>query len=184
MFEFRRKIIDFGVLFAALTFGVSKFRCSHFDENSSILACFLPHLPSACRNFDARISTKNHRFWRAFCRTYRRRVEIPMSNFDEKSSILACFLTHLPWACRNFDARISMKNHRFCRAFCRSYLRRVEIPMLAFRRKIIVFGVLFAALTSGVSKFRCSFSTILDTFRHLFLSGSRYVDGDFFVENR
>ena len=36
MLEFRRKIIDFGVLFAAITFRVSKFRCSHFDEKSSI----------------------------------------------------------------------------------------------------------------------------------------------------
>ena len=77
MLAFRRKFIDFGVLFAALTFGVSK--------------------------FDARISTKNHRFWRAFCRTY---------------------------------------------------FRRVEFLMLVFRRKIIVFGVLFAALTFGVSTFR------------------------------
>ena len=104
MLAFWRKIIYFGVLFAALTFGVSKFRCSHFDEKSSILACFLPHLPSACRNSDARILTKSHRFWRAFCRTY---------------------------------------------------LRRVEISMFAFRRKFIDFGVLFAALTFGVSKFWC-----------------------------
>ena len=64
--------------------------------------------------------------------------------------------------------------------------------MLAFRRKIIDFSVLFAALTLGVSTFRGGilatvkvvlakrrFSTILDTFRHLFLSGSRYVDGGF-----
>ena len=147
MLAFRRKIIDFGVFFAALTFGVSKFRCSNFDEKSSFLACLLPHLPSACRNFDARISTKNNRFWRAFCRTY---------------------------------------------------LRRVEISMLAFRRKIIDFGVLFAALTSGVSTFRGGilatvsscfllakrrFSMILDTFLHLFLSGSRYVDGDFIASD-
>ena len=83
MLAFRLKIIDFGVFFAALTFGVSKFRCSNFDEKSSFLACLLPHLPSACRNFDARISTKNHRFWRAFCRTYLRRVEISMLVFDD-----------------------------------------------------------------------------------------------------
>ena len=127
------------MLFATITFGVSKFRCSHLDEKSSFLACLLPHLPSACRNFDARISTKNHRFWRAFCCTY---------------------------------------------------LRRVEFLMLVFRRKIIGFRVLFAALTFGVLTFRGgilatvrSFSTILDTFRHLFLSGSRCVDGDFRVSN-
>ena len=31
MVEFRRKTIDLGVLFAAITIGVSKFGCSNFD---------------------------------------------------------------------------------------------------------------------------------------------------------
>ena len=62
----------------------------------------------------------------------------------------------LTFGVSNVDVRISTKNHRLWRAFCRTYLRRVEILMLAFRRKTIDFGVLFAALTFGVSKFRCS----------------------------
>ena len=144
MLEFRRKIIDFGVRFAATTFRVSKFGWSNFDEKSSIFACFVSQLPSACRNCDARISTKNHRFWRAFCR---------------------------------------------------NYLRRVEIWMIEFRRKLIDFGVLFSAIAFRVSNFswwnlwkvrRCCllvvvvakrrFSTILDSDLHLFLSATRSVD--------
>ena len=71
--------------------------------------------------------------------------------------------------------------------------------MLEFRRKIIDFRVLFAAITFGVSTFRGGvfatvsslvvlvakrrFSMILDTFLHLFLSGSRSVDGDFIASD-
>ena len=67
LFEFRRKIIEFGVLFDTITFGVMfflvqfllEFRrkcinfrfCLNFDEKSSILACFLMQLASACRLF-------------------------------------------------------------------------------------------------------------------------------------
>ena len=145
--EFRRNFIGFGVLFAAITFGVSKYWCSNFDENSSILACFftygvskcwcsnfdekssisawfLVQLHSVCRNVNARISTKNHRFWRAFCRNYHRRVEF-------------------------IDAQIWTKLHRFWRAFCRNYHRRVDFFVTEFRRKIIDFGVLFHALSSA-----------------------------------
>ena len=70
-----------------------------------------------------------------------------------------------------------------------------NLLMLKFGRKIIDFDVLFAAITTGVSIFswwnlgdcqqllllvaKRRFSTILDTDLHLFLSGSRCVDGDF-----
>ena len=51
---------------------------SNSDEKSSIFASFLMLLPSACRFFrgsiSASISTKNHRFWRAFRCNYLRRV--------------------------------------------------------------------------------------------------------------
>ena len=52
------------------------------------------------------------------------------SNFDEKSSILACFWMQLPSACRFFrgwiPARISTKSHRFWCAFWCNYHRRVD----------------------------------------------------------
>ena len=65
--------------------------------------------------------------------------------------------------------------------------------LLEFRRKVIDFGVLFDAITFGVSIFswwnlgdcrdlllaKRGFSTIFDTFLHLFLTGSPSVDGDF-----
>ena len=70
-----------------------------------------------------------------------------------------------------------------------------NLLMLKFGRKFIDFDVLFAAITTGVSIFswwnlgdcqqllllvaKRRFSMILDTFLHLFLSGSRCVDGDF-----
>ena len=93
--------------------------------------------------FDVRFATKNHPFWRAFCRNHFRRVEMLMLEFrrkiidcgvlfvkvDEKSSILAWLLTHLASACRLFE---------------------VEFWRLS---AVIIhdFGVLFAALTFCVS---------------------------------
>ena len=56
--ELRRKIIDFALLFDAITFGVSIFSWLNFDAKSSIMACFLMQLPSACRFFRARVSTR------------------------------------------------------------------------------------------------------------------------------
>ena len=49
------------------------------------MACFLTQLPSACRNGDGRISTKNHRFWRVFFRNYVRCVEILKLEFRRKT---------------------------------------------------------------------------------------------------
>ena len=56
--EFRRKIIDFGILFDAISIGVSIFSWLNFDAKSSIMVCFLMELPSACRFFRARVSTR------------------------------------------------------------------------------------------------------------------------------
>ena len=101
MLEFRRKIIDFGVLFPAIIFRMSKFRCSNFDEN--------------------------HRFWRAFCRNYLRRVEILMLEFRRKII--------------DFSMLFYVRRHR------------VQMLMFEFRRKIIDFCVIFGAITFGVSKY-------------------------------
>ena len=104
MLAFRRKIIEFNVLFAAITLQVKE---TNFELK------------------ETRFQLMN--FGVLFCRNYLWRVKIPvLENFDEKSTILACFFPQLPSACQNSGARISTK--------------------------IIDFGVLFAAITFGVSK--------------------------------
>ena len=151
-------------------------------QKSSISACFLPQLPSACRNF---------------CRNYLQLVEIWMLEFRRKMIDVGVLFRAITVNMSKFwCSGISTKLHRFRRAFCRNYLRRVKILMLEFRRKFIDFSVLFAALTFGVSIFRggilatvnssCTclhakrrFSMILDTDLHLFLSDPLAVDCDF-----
>ena len=142
LLEFQRKIIDFGVLFDAIIFGVSIFSWFHFwtnfDKKKHRFGCafwcnYLRRVDflwfNFCSNFDENslmldfvwIHTKNHWFWRAFWCNYLRRVDFLClyfgSNSDEKSSIFAWFLMLLPAACWFFRgsvfAPISTKNHRF-----------------------------------------------------------------------
>ena len=98
-------------------------------QKSSISACFLPQLPSACRNF---------------CRNYLQLVEIWMLEFRRKMIDAGVLFRAITVNMSKFwCSGISTKLHRFRRAFCRNYLRRVKILMLEFRRKFIDFSVLF-----------------------------------------
>ena len=105
LLKFRSKVIDFCMLFDAITFGVWIFSCFNlcfnFHQKYMIFARFLMQLPSACPFFRACIyashSTKNHRFFARFL------MQLPSacrffstfnlcSNFEQKSSIFACRL--------------------------------------------------------------------------------------------
>ena len=79
-FTFYLQVFRFAgqVRFDASTFSVWIFSCLNFDAKSSILACFLMQLRSACRRIDKQADKSSACF-------------LP--------SILACFLMQLPSAC-------------------------------------------------------------------------------------
>ena len=155
------KIIDFHMslepsrkfgLGDAITFGVAIFRAS----------------------ISARISPKNHRFWRAFSCNYLRRVDffvvLFLVEFRQKSSIWVCFLMQLPSACRFFVVQFLLEfrrkfiNVRFCLNSHEKSLILARFLMqlpsacwffvlvfrFEFRWKIINFCVVFDAITCGV----------------------------------
>ena len=133
-----------------------------FQRKSSILACFVMQLPPACRFFrgsiSARISTKSHRFWRAFWCNYLRRDDFLWfnfcSNFDENSSIF-----NFVW--------ISTKNHRFLCAFWCNYLWRVDSLWLNFgsnsNEKLSIFACLLMQLPAACWFFRGSIAARVST---------------------
>ena len=90
----------------------------NFDEKSTILACFFPQLPSACRFFAIGFRFEFQRKIINFCVPFDAitcGVSIfswfnCCSSFDEKSSILVC---------------IAMQLASTCQSFCGSYARIV-----------------------------------------------------------
>ena len=133
----------------------AKFECRKRKVTTEMQLSVLRNQLSSALGATKQKHLQTNRFGRAFERNCFWRVVFSWWNFGVRNlSIVACFLTHLLSASRFFDGRISTEYNRFGRAVCRNYHRRVEIWMLEFRRKIIDFGVLFDAITIGVSKWR------------------------------
>ena len=155
----------------AITFGVTIFRAS----------------------ISARISTKNHRFWRAFWCNYLRRVDffvVPFLNeFRQKKHRFGCafwcnYLRRVDFLwfnfCSNFDENslmfdfvwIHTKNHWFWRAFWCNYLRRVDFLCLYFGsnsdEKSSIFAWFLMLLPAACWFFRGSIFALISTKNHRF----------------